>query len=124
MFQSSRVARPQDAFGAPNLVSLLTSSTRSYLDAYQHRLLRPVSEVANMEAQLGPAGRYVDPVFQHSRRHNVGFIRDLVNAGSAGFAETETENGWGSEKFINCARASNRHFLNPLAGPLLTLEEV
>ena len=39
---------------------------------------RPVSEVADMETRLGPAGRFVDPVFQHSRRHHVGFIRDLA----------------------------------------------
>ena len=41
-------------------------------------MLRPVSEVAVTEARLG---RYVDPVFQHSRRHCVGFVRDPVEAG-------------------------------------------
>ena len=45
------------------------------------RTLRPVSEVANMDTRLGPAGRYVDPVFKHSRRHYVGFVRDLFEAG-------------------------------------------
>ena len=44
-----------------------------------------------MEARLRPAGRYVDPVLQHSRRHHVGLIRDLVKAGSFGFGETATE---------------------------------
>ena len=48
---------------------------------------RPVSEVADMETQLGPAGRYVDPVFQHSRRHYVGFISDLMKAASVGFVK-------------------------------------
>ena len=33
VLQSSRVARPQDASKAPNLVLLLSSSARSYLDA-------------------------------------------------------------------------------------------
>ena len=47
-------------------------------------LLRTVSEVADMETRLGPAGRYVDPFSQHSRRHYVGFVRDLVEAGSVG----------------------------------------
>ena len=41
-------------------------------------MFRPVSEVGDMETRLGPAGRYVDPVFQHSQRHFVGFVRDLV----------------------------------------------
>ena len=50
-------------------------------------MLRPVSEVADMETRLRPAGRYVDPVFQHSRRHYVGFVRDLVKAGSVEFVE-------------------------------------
>ena len=46
VFQSSRVARPQDASEAANLVSLLSSSARSYLDTYEQRMLHPVSEVA------------------------------------------------------------------------------
>ena len=69
VFQSSRVARPQDASKASNLESLLISSARSYLDAFLQRMLRPFSDVADMEARLGRAGRYVDPVFQHNRRH-------------------------------------------------------
>ena len=69
VFQSPRVAPPQDASKAPDLVSLLSSSSRSYLDPYKERMLRPVSEVADMETWLGLVGRYVDPVFQHSRRH-------------------------------------------------------
>ena len=40
---------------------------------------------------LGPPGRYVDPLFQHSRRHCVGFIRDLVKAGSVGFVEDSAD---------------------------------
>ena len=64
VFQSSRVARPQDASKAPYLVSLLSSSARFYLDAYKQRMLRPLSEVADMETWLVPAGRYVDPVFR------------------------------------------------------------
>ena len=48
------------------LVSLLSSSARSDLDTYKLRMRRPISKVADM---LGPAGQYVDPVFQHSRRH-------------------------------------------------------
>ena len=66
LFQSSRVARPKDASKAPNLVSSLSSLARSYLDTYKQRMLRLVSGVADVEAQLGPACRYVDPVFQHS----------------------------------------------------------
>ena len=54
-------------------------------------MLRPVSEVADMEARLGLAGRYTDPVFQHSRRDCVGFVRDLVKAGSVEFVEDAVE---------------------------------
>ena len=75
--QSSRVARPQDALKAPNIVSILSGYVRLHLDTHKQRMLRLVSEVADMEARLGPAGRYVDPVFQQSRCHHVGFIRDL-----------------------------------------------
>ena len=83
VFQSSRVAPPL-ASKAGYLGSLLRSSGRSYLDACKQRVLRPVSEVADIEARLEPAGRKVDPVFRHSLRHYVGFIRDFVKAGSAG----------------------------------------
>ena len=87
VFRSSRVARPQDASKAPYLVSLLSSSARSYLDAHKQRMLRAVSEVAYMETRLGLAGRCVDPVFQPSRRHY------LVKAGSVGFVEEAVEQG-------------------------------
>ena len=63
------------------------------------------SEVGDMEARLGPAGRHVDPLLLHSRRHYVGFIRDLVKTGSVGFVEAAVEHvglffvakGWGPE---------------------------
>ena len=88
---------------------------------------RPVSEVADMETRLGPSGRYVDSVFQHSRRHNVGFNCDMVKAGSVGFVETAVEHVHfffvakkaGAQRFIIDARESNRHFLNLPSGPLL-----
>ena len=120
VFQSSRVARPQDASGALDLVSLLSSSARSYLDAQKQRMLRPVSEVADMVARQGPAGRYVDPVFQHSQRRCVGLVRALVKAGSVGFVETAAEHVGlffvvkkaGAQRLIIDARASDRHVLN------------
>ena len=120
VFQSSRVARPQDASKAPHVEPLPTSarpmsmrtldltpgntvwtewfmfaktcfllllggvakdassSARPHLGAKKQRMLRPFSEVADIEARLGPVGRHVDPVFQHSQGHYVGFVRDLV----------------------------------------------
>ena len=44
-----------------------------------------------METCSGPAGRYVDPVFEHSRRHSVGFVRELLKAGFVGFIEDAVE---------------------------------
>ena len=82
VFQSTRVAQPQDASRAPYHVSQRSSSARSYLDTYKQRMLRPASEVADMDTPVGTGSRYVDPVFQHSRRHDVGFVRDLVKGGS------------------------------------------
>ena len=115
VFQSSRVARPQDAYRASYFVSLLSNSARHYLDANTQRLLRFVSEVAYLEARLGPPGCFVDPVFQHSRRHYVGFICDLVKAGSVGFVATAVElfglcvvaKKAGAQGFIIDMRASN-----------------
>ena len=77
-----------------------------------------------METRLGPAGRYVDPVFQHSWRHDVGFVRDLVKVGSVGFVEDAVEHVGlffvakkaGAQRFIVDARASNRHFVRPPDG--------
>ena len=123
VFQSSRVARPLDASKAPHLMSLLCFSDRSYLDALKQCMLRHVSE-------LGLAGRYVDPVFQHSRRHYVGFVRDLVKVGSVAFVEDAVEHVGlffvakkaGAQTFIMDARSSNRHLLRPPSGPLLTGE--
>ena len=53
VFQSSRVARPQDASKALHLVSLLSASARSDLDAHKQRMLRPVPEVADKENLVG-----------------------------------------------------------------------
>ena len=96
-------------------MSLLSSPARLYLDAYKQR---PVSEVADIETWVGLGGLYVDPVFQHSRRHNVGSIRDLVKAGSVGFVEdafnplvsSPSSLKAGAESFMIDARANTRHF--------------
>ena len=61
VFQFARVARPQDASKAPNLVSLLSSSARLYLDLYTQRVLR-----------------------LFCRRHHVGFICDLAKLAPSG----------------------------------------
>ena len=54
-------------------------------------MLRPASEVADMDTRLGPADRHFHPVFQHSRRHNASFIRDLCEAGVVDFVEDAVE---------------------------------
>ena len=54
-------------------------------------MLRAISEVADIETRLGPGGLYFDRVFQHSRRHYVGLVRDLVEDGSLGFVEDACE---------------------------------
>ena len=54
-------------------------------------MLRLVLEVADIETRVGPAVRCVDPVVQDSQRHHVGFVRDLLNAGSVGFVEDAVE---------------------------------
>ena len=82
MCQSVRGARPQDASRALDRLSSWSGFARLYPDTFKQRMLRPVSQVADMEARLGPAGRYVNPVFQYSRRHYVGSIRDMEEAGS------------------------------------------
>ena len=79
---------------------------------------------------LGPASRCVAPAFQQSRRHQVGFVRDLVKAGSVGFVEGAVEHVGlfffakkaGAQWFVVDARVSNRRSLRPPPGPLLTGE--
>ena len=91
-------------------------------------MLRPVSEVADMETRF----RYVDPVFQHSRRQYVGFVRDLVKNGSVGFVTTAVEKVGlsfvakkaGAQRSIVDSSASNRHFSRPPSGPLPTGERL
>ena len=63
----------------------------SLIDACKQRMLRPVSEVADTDTWLGAAGRYVDAVLWHSRRHYVVYIRDMVRAGPVIFVETVVE---------------------------------
>ena len=79
---------------------------------------------------MGPAIRFVDPVFQQSRRLYVGVVPDLVKAGSIGFDEDVEHVGLflvarkaGAQRFIIHARASNWHFLSHPSGPLLTGED-
>ena len=56
-----------------------------------------------MQTRLGQARRYVDPDFQHSQHDYVGFVRELVKAGSVEFVEDAVEHvglffvGWCSE---------------------------
>ena len=66
----------------------------------------------------GPASRYVDPVFQHSGRRFLGFVPDLVKAGSVGFVFTAVDDVGiffvakkaGARRFVVGARASNTFF--------------
>ena len=59
-----------------------------------------------------------------------GFHSGPGEAGSVGFAATNVDHvglffgakKGGAQRFIIDARASNRHFLNPSSGPLLTGE--
>ena len=110
--QPSRVARPQDASEALDLESLLSSSALTRMRGGIVCFV-PFSEVADVEAQLGPAGRYVDAVFQHTRRHFEGFLRDSKKAGSVGFVVTAVEKSLfrskkaETEGFIIDARAGN-----------------
>ena len=75
------------------------------------------------QTRLGQ-GRYVDPVFQHSRRHYVGVIRDLVKAGSVGFVVTAVEHVGlffvakkaGAQRFFLYTCKTKRHFLRPPTG--------
>ena len=71
---SSRVARPQDASKAPHFVSLLSSSARSHLDSCMQRMLRPVSETADMETWLWPASRFIDPVLERVGFEETGWV--------------------------------------------------
>ena len=58
----------------------------------------------------------------------MGFVQHLVNDGSIGFVEDGVEhvglffvaNKAGAQRFTIDGRASNRHFLRPPAGPLLS----
>ena len=116
VFQSTRVA-PLDASKATLFGSLLGSSARSYSDAHKQRTLRLVSDIAVVVVRLGPGGLYVDSVFQYTRRHCVGFVRDLVKANSVDFVEDAVEHVGlyffvkeaGAPRFIVDARANNRH---------------
>ena len=54
-------------------------------------MLRPVSEVADIETQSGPATWYIDPVLRQCRQHYVGFVRDLVKADSVDFIADAVE---------------------------------
>ena len=112
VFQSSQFTRPQDASKAPHLGSLLSGSARFCLDAKKQRMLRPGSEVADMENLLGPTCRHVHPVFKHSQRHYVGFVRDLVTVEHVRLFFVATKAG--AQRFSIDVRASNR-FLRPRA---------
>ena len=88
------------------------------MDARKQRTLRSVSEFACIETWLGSAGRHVDPAFQRSGRHYVGFVRDLVEAGSVEFVEDAVEHVGlffvaekaGAQRFIIDAGASKSTF--------------
>ena len=96
------------------------------------RVLRPVSEVADMQNRLGLVSRFVDPGFQHRRRHYVGFVRDMVKAGSVWFVETAVEHVGllfvakeaAAQRFIIDVCASNRHFSRPPSGLVIAGEGV
>ena len=88
-------------------------------------MLRPSAEVADQKERLDLP--LIDPVFQHSRRHHVGFIRDLTRSSFVDFVESVLKRVWhfslakkaGAQRLNIGTRASDRHFLAPALGPLL-----
>ena len=110
-------------------MTLPSSTGHSSLDAYTQRMLRPDSEVADMEARLGPASRYVDAVFPAQPVSLRGDVRDLVKLVPSGLlkrllntlASFSLPRRLG-QRFIIDACASNRHTMNPPSRPLLTGE--
>ena len=93
MFQSSRVARPQDASEALYLGSLLGSSGSSALscsDAYEQRVLRPVPEIADNPpaSQCGfglRSGQSWLVEFVEEAVEHVGFFLVVKKAGAQRF---------------------------------------
>ena len=78
------------------------SSVSRGLSLRERAIIREVNETVvarnflEMDGIVGSGhgntvGRYVDPVFQHTRRPYVDFVHDLVKAGSAGFVGTAVE---------------------------------
>ena len=72
-------------------VSLLSSSVCSYLDAYKQRMLRPVSGLLTWKNDWDRPVVTLILFSGTALRHFVGFVRDLVKAGSVWFVEAAVE---------------------------------
>ena len=126
-FRLEQVSLPQAAGQSPELREILPDHALSYLEGYQERMLRPNSEVRDLEEQVGHIQTYTDPALTRNRRVYCKFIRKLDSLKLLRYTRCPGEfvgvffvwkKGKKSIRMILDARRSNRRWHPPLLGGL------
>ena len=128
-YQRKRVAIPCSVRLAPNVGDICSDSARKYLEEPQ-RMLQTKEMYDSIILNQGLANMYMDPVLSRSRRHYVGFLRDLVKADLLDFTIIPTAlcgiffvcKKDGSLRLILDARRANQFFRRPPSTHLVTGE--
>ena len=123
-YKPGSVSLPADVVDCPNIFDIAPESARSHLVSFES-MLRPLSEVQNLDDTLGPVEPYMDPVLGSDRRQYIAFLEDLDRRGLLSWTQDPkvlcslffvkkkpSETGADLRRIVDC-RPANRRFAEP-----------
>ena len=129
-FSHARLSVPSSVVDSPLLATLLPEAAKKQLEGFEKHMLRPLSEVAELDKELGKVVGYVDPALRASRRLYTGLVKRLLSIGMVRLSPTArctigvfcVKKKGGAIRLILDCRPSNRFFRAPPGVQLVTGE--
>ena len=125
VYKQGSVSLPSDVSDAPSVFDISPGSTLRHLEDFDG-MLRPLSELQNLDDTLGRVEPYMDPVLGSDRRQYLAFLEDLDRRGLLTWSQNpkvlcsvffvrkkpSSETGADLRMIIDC-RPANRRISDP-----------
>ena len=87
VYKQGSVSLPADVSDSPSIFDIAPESALSHLVSFEG-MLRPLSEVYNLDDILGAVEPYMDPVLGSERRQYIALLEDLDSRGLLTWSQT------------------------------------
>ena len=87
-FSNSLLSVPTSIAGSPVITQLLGEQEVNFLEGYKALMLRPPSEVEQLDEMHGPIKAYTDPLLRKNRRIYAAFIKRLKKIGMVTYSRS------------------------------------